>query len=343
MTTTTGKAPSEYRVLSEQIRGAGLLDRRPWYYTVKITLTILGFALGWAALFVVGNSWATLGVASFLALMFAQVVFLGHDAGHQQIFASRQWNRIVGLAVANALTGLSFGWWVPKHNAHHAYPNQLERDPDIGPGAIAFTFTAEMAERRRGAARLLARWQAWLFFPLLLLEGAGLHISSVDSLVRRHDRSAAVEGALLAGNAALYLTAVFWVLSPLRALAFITLQQSLFGLYLGCSFAPNHKGMPILERDTKMTYVQRQVITARNIRGGRIATFVFGGLNYQIEHHLFPSMPRPNLRRAQRIVRTYCAEHDLAYCEEGVVGSYRTALRFLGAVGAGREPVASTV
>jgi fatty acid desaturase len=179
-TATTGSTRSDYRMLAEEIRAAGLLKPRPGYYALKITLTIAVFALGWVALFVVGNSWAALGVAAFLGVMFTQVVFLGHDAGHQQIFGSRRGNRIVGLFVANALTGLSYGWWVPKHNAHHTYPNQLGRDPDIGPGAIAFTFTAEMAERHHGASRLLARWQAWLFFPLLLLEGAGLHLSSVD-------------------------------------------------------------------------------------------------------------------------------------------------------------------
>jgi fatty acid desaturase len=270
--------------------------------------------------------------------MFTQVVFLGHDAGHQQIFGSRRGNRIVGLFVANALTGLSYGWWVPKHNAHHTYPNQLGRDPDIGPGAIAFTFTAEMAERHHGASRLLARWQAWLFFPLLLLEGAGLHLSSVDSLVRRRDRSAALEGVLLLGNAALYLTLVLSVLTPLRAFVFVVVQQSLFGLYLGCSFAPNHKGMPILDRDDDMCFTRRQVITARNVRGGRFTAFMLGGLNYQIEHHLFPTMPRANLARSQRIIREFCAAHDLPYCEESLVGSYRRALRHLHTVGAGLRP-----
>jgi fatty acid desaturase len=339
---TISSGPNDYRVLAEQIRSARLLERRPWHCSATIGLIVAGFAAGWVALFVVGNTWATLGVAAFLAVMFTQVAFVGHDAGHQQIFGSHRANRLVGLAVGNALTGMSFGWWVPKHNAHHAHPNQVDRDPDVGAGVIAFTFDPEVTGRRSGAARLLAPWQAWLFFPLLLLQGAGLHVSSIQTLWRRRDRGAAVEGLLLVGHAALYLTAVLWLLSPLRALAFIAVQQGLFGLYLGCTFAPNHKGMPIIDRDTDMSFARRQVITARNVTGGWFITLMLGGLNYQIEHHLFPSMPRSNLVKAQSIVQAFCLEHDLPYRQDSLVGSYRQALRHLGGAGAGKDSIPCT-
>jgi fatty acid desaturase len=133
-------------------------------------------------------------------------------------------------------------------------------------------------------------------------------------------------------HAALYLTVVLWVLSPLKALAFIALQQAVFSVYLGISFAPNHKGMPIMESATATGFARRQVVTARNIRGGRFTTFTLGGLNYQIEHHLFPSMPRPNLRRVQGLVRDFCAATDLGYREEGFVESFRQIVHHLNAV-----------
>jgi fatty acid desaturase len=331
---TVDCAPGDFRVLTANIRDAGLLDRRPGYYTMKIVLTAAVFSAGWAALFVVGNSWAALGVAVFLAVMFTQLALIAHDAGHQQIFRSRKANRRLGLLLGNALIGLSFGWWVPKHNAHHAHPNQVDRDPDIGAGLLAFTFTDDVAGGRRGVTQFLARRQAWLFFPLLLLEGAGLHVSGVQMLLRQRDRSAAVETLLMAVHAALYLTAVLWVLSPLKALAFVGVQQALFGLYLGCIFAPNHKGMPIIENDAEMSFVKRQVITARNVAGGPFTNLMLGGLNYQIEHHLFPTMPRPNLARAQALIRPFCLQSGLGYCEDSLVGSYRQAVRHLGAVAA---------
>jgi fatty acid desaturase len=332
-TVTTAGPRSDYRALADEVRGAGLLRRQPMYYSVKITLTLLGLAAAWAAFFVVGNSWAALGVAAALAVMFTQVLFLGHDAGHQQIFNSRRANRLSGLALGNVLTGLSFGWWVPKHNAHHTHPNQLDRDPDIGPGVIAFT--SGIAQGRRGAAGWLVRWQAWVFFPLLLLEGVVLHVSSVQTLGRRRDRSAAIEGALLVVHSALYLGVVFWVLSPVRALVFIAIQQGLFGLYLGCSFVSNHTGMPIMSSDDQTPFAERQILTSRNVVGGRFITLLFGGLNYQIEHHLFPSMARSNLPRVEGIVRTFCAEHGLPYRQDSVLSCYGLVLRHLHAIGHG--------
>ena len=91
--------------------------------------------------------------------------------------------------------------------------------------------------------------------------------------------------------------------------------------------------MPLLSPDDELDYLRRQVLTSRNIRGGRFVDFVFGGLNYQIEHHLFPSMPRPNLRRAQALVRRFCQERQIPYAETSLPASYRLALRHLHAVG----------
>jgi fatty acid desaturase len=322
-------APGDFRVLALQIRDAGLLDRRPGYYRVKIGLTIAVYAVGWAALVIVGNSWAALGVAAFLGVMFTQLGFLGHDAGHQQVFWSRRANRLLGLTVGNALIGMSFGWWVPKHSAHHAHPNQVDRDPDLGEGLVIFTSADGLASGRGSLTRFLGRWQAQLFFPLMLLRSPGLHVRGISRLLRQRDRAAVVEGMLITVHAALYLTAVLWLLSPLKALAFIAVQQGVFSLYLGCSFAPNHKGMPIIEGDAEMSFARRQVITARNIAGGRFTNLMLGGLNYQIEHHLFPTMPRPNLGRAQSIIRAFCIESDLGYCEGSLVGSYRQTFRHL--------------
>jgi fatty acid desaturase len=173
-----------------------------------------------------------------------QLAFVGHDAGHRQLSRSRGANDRVGLVHANLLVGISFGWWVPKHNAHHTNPNHEDLDPDISIPALAFT--TDQANARHGLARLLARHQAWLFFPLLLLEAAHLHLASAKAILRGSGRANTVEGLLLLAHVVGYVTALVWVLSPAQAVAFLAVHQGLFGLYLGCSFAPNHKGMPTL-------------------------------------------------------------------------------------------------
>jgi fatty acid desaturase len=320
-------APADFPELATRIRDAGLLKRRLGYYSLKIPLTIIAYLAGWCALFFVGNSWSALGVAAFLGVMFTQLGFVGHDAGHQQVFGTRRANSVLGMGVGNALVGVSFGWWVPKHNAHHAFPNQVGRDPDLDGSLIPQGLREPRAEAPNGLSRFMASKQAWLFFPLMLLRSTGLHVLGIQRLLRNHDRRAAVEGVLLAAHFAVYLTIVLWVLSPLKALAFVAVQQAVFSVYLGCSFAPNHKGMPVIAGDAEVSFEWRQVTTSRNVKGGMLTNFMLGGLNYQIEHHLFPSMPRPNLARARKIVRPFCLENGLGYCETSFVGSFRQTLR----------------
>jgi fatty acid desaturase len=324
---------ASYRALALQVRAMGLLDRKPGYYWVKITLTIVAFFAGWALFVMVGNSWAALAVAPLVGIMFTQLGFIGHDLGHNQVFGVRRRNRLLGLIVANALIGLSFGWWVPKHSAHHAHPNEVGLDPDIGEGVVLASSGAP-GSGPGPLASWLARWQAPLFFPLMLLRSVGLHVLGIKRLLGRRDRASAVEASLIVLHAALYLTVVLWVLSPLKALAFIVVQQAVFSVYLGISFAPNHKGMPIIESATAAGFARRQVVTARNVRGGWLTTFMLGGLNYQIEHHLFESMPRPNLRRVQGLVRDFCVATDLGYREESFVGSFRQIVHHLSDAGA---------
>jgi fatty acid desaturase len=315
----------DFRTLAVQVRAAGLLDRRLGYYWVKIVLTVGAFALGWAAFFALDASWAVLAVAVFLGLVQTQLGFLGHDAGHGQVFASRRANRLLGLAVGNGLIGLSYGWWVAKHSAHHAHPNELDRDPDVGVGLIGAGSADGTDSGGRGLAGWLTRWHAELFFPLMLLRSTGLYVSGGIDLFRRRNRGALVEVLVITAYAAFYLTVVFWALPPLEAIIFIAVHQAVFSFYLGCSFAPNHKGMRIIEESSGMSFAERQVVTARNVTGGRCTGFVLGGLNYQIEHHLFPTMPRPNLPRAQDLVRAFCVESGYGYCEERAIDSYRQA------------------
>ena len=318
--------------MSRRLRSAGLLRRRPRYYTIKIAVNLLLLAGGWAVFGILGRSWWQLLVAVFLAVMCTQTAFIGHDAGHGQITRSRRAGDLIGRIHGNLLTGLCYGWWTTKHNRHHAHPNQVGHDPDIVSKAL--TFTTDQAAARRPAGAWVARHQAWLFFPMLLLEGLNLHAAGVRAVLgRRRIKLRLTEAALLALHIAVYLTAVLVVLSPVQALAFVAVQQGLFGLYMGCSFAPNHKGMPILAQDERLDYLRGQVLTSRNIRGGWLTDFVLGGLNYQIEHHLFPSMPRPTLRRAQAPVRGFCAELGIPYTETGLLDSYGQVLGHLRAAG----------
>jgi fatty acid desaturase len=336
-TSDDARRGSDFAGLCRQVRAAGLLERRRGNYVIRIGATVGAYAAAWLMFVELGDSWLQLITAGVLGLLFTQVGFLGHDGAHQQIVTARRGNDLLSILAANLLIGLSFGWWIDKHNRHHANPNHEQHDPDIGDGVLAFT-SEHVAKRHAGIGRFIARHQAALFFPLLTLEGLNLHVASVRFLLSggtsRAGRYRRLELALFAVHAIAYVGALWVVLGPVKAVAFFAVHQAVFGLYMGCSFAPNHKGMPTIPDGTKIDYLRRQVLTSRNVRGGWLTDFVLGGLNYQIEHHLFPNLPRANLRAAQRLVRKHCAEREIAYTETSLFGSYVIVLRHLHNLGA---------
>ncbi|MDA2809564.1 acyl-CoA desaturase [Nocardiopsis sp. RSe5-2] len=310
------------------------MERTPRYFAVRLTLTGAAYAAAWAAFALVGDSWWQLATAVALAAVFGQVALVAHELAHRQIFSGRRLSENVGLFVGNLGIGLGYAWWQDKHTRHHANPNHEELDPDVQPEILVWS--QDQARAAKGLPRLLGRSQAYLFYPLLLLEGLNLHVGSVRALFRPATKRKGAEAALLAAHFVLYLAAVFLVLDPVKAVAFIAVQQGLFGVYLGCIFAPNHKGMPTLKKGEKLDFLRKQVLTSRNVRGGWFTDIALGGLNYQIEHHLFPSMPGPNLRRAQPIVRAYCEEIGVPYHETGFIRSHAEALAHLHRAG---EPI----
>jgi fatty acid desaturase len=329
---------SDYAALCRIVRSAGLLRRRRVAYGLHISAILAAFAAVWIVVVLLGNSWYQTITAVAMGITFTQVGFLGHDGGHQQVFASRRANDAFGRVLGNALIGLSYGWWIDKHNRHHANPNKEGHDPDIGDGVLVFT-TSQVARRTGRFARAVTRRQAWLFFPLLTLEGLHLRVASIRSLLPRAERSMRggrprTEVLLMCLHFAVYFTVLLLVMSPEKAAVFIAIHQGVFGLYMGCSFAPNHKGMRTIAADEDLDYLKRQVLTSRNVRGGFLTDLLLGGLNYQIEHHLFPSMPRATLPRAQGLIRSYCAEQNIDYHETSLLGSYCAALRHLNELGA---------
>jgi fatty acid desaturase len=193
----------------------------------------------------------------------------------------------------------------------------------------------------KGVSGFMARRQGWLFFPVLTLEGLNLHLHAFKEVFnpnRKVDRRK-TEIALLAIRNIGYVAVIFSILPLGMAFAFLGVQLAVFGVYMGASFAPNHKGMPMLPRDAKVDFLRRQVLTSRNIRGGFGMNVYMGGLNYQIEHHLFPSMPRPNLRRAGEIVREYCESKGIVYTQASLPESYGIVIKYLNRVGlTARDP-----
>lgn len=327
---------TDFAELRRRIEAAGLLGPRPGYYAVRSAAVVGALVLSLVALFQVGSTLGALAVAVAMAAVSGQLALLAHDVAHRQVFRTRRSAELAGRLVGNLGVGMSYGWWQAKHTRHHANPNHEDLDPDVAPDLLVWS--REQAEERAhdapGPARLVAAHQGLLFFPLLTLEALNLRVSSIRALLRPGLRERRLEAGLLAAHVVGYVSLLLIALPVGQALLVAAVHQALFGIYLGCAFAPNHKGMPTRTGQPEPDFLRKQVLTSRNVRGGPVVDIALGGLNYQIEHHLFPGMPCVNLPRARPIVRDFCAERGVDYEETGLVESYRIALAHLHTVSA---------
>lgn len=329
------RAVSDFSEVMAQIQQAGLMRRRYTYYWAKLVGMVAVFGALVVGMVWLGDSWWQMFVAVAAAVIMTQTAFLGHDAAHRQIFKSGKWNEWVSLIVANLFVGLSYGWWQHKHTKHHGNPNKAGVDPDIDLPVLAFT-PEQAAARRSPITRWFGARQGWFFFPLLLLEGLDLHFQGLKRVLGPEPiKRRTIEIVFLMSRLGAYVALLFLVMSPGKAFVFMALHLGLFGLYMGGSFAPNHKGMPIVPKDLKLDFLRRQVLMSRNVKGGFFMDVALGGLNYQVEHHLFPSMPRIALRRAQPIVAEFCARKGVPYVQTGLFESYGIVIRYLNEVGLG--------
>lgn len=338
---TAGAA--NYTQVIAEIKQAGLLNRaRGFYITLFVILMValVGLGVGFVLL---GDSWFQLLIAAGLGIVLTQISFITHEAAHRQVFASGPANDLAGRWLANAFVGISYQWWMNKHTKHHANPNTIGKDPDIERDTISFL--VEDAVQQKGFSKWLTERQGYLFFPLLTLEGLNLHMLSITYLFKAEKvKNRKTEIATIFIRLITYIAILFIFLPVGLAFAFLGVQLAVFGVYMGGSFAPNHKGMPLIDRLTTVDFFSRQVLTSRNILGKTRTgdwglSMFYGGLNYQVEHHLFPSMPRPHLAAASKVVQRYCEEFNVPYTVASMRQSYSQVITYLNKVGlSGRDP-----
>jgi len=335
-----------YAELTRLVRHEGLLTRQPAYYARNIVVTFLLLFASLTIIITVEKFWLQILNAFFLAFVYGQLSFLGHDAGHKQIFASFRRNDIFGLLISFKL-GMSRTWWVDKHNRHHSYPNQVGLDPDIDIPVLSFTAKDALGKRR--ILRPLIKRQAWFLPIMLCFVCVTLRLAGVQYMLSgKQLKYSLLEPLLMLLHFVIYFSFLFWFLDAWQAVLFVAVHQLAFGFYMGSVFATNHKSMPILDSDgnedfltdqilTSMPildsdgnedFLMNQIFTARDVTGNVVIDFIYGGLNYQIEHHLFPQMSRNKLREAQGIVKKYCADHGIAYYETDFVRSYKEILQY---------------
>lgn len=286
----------------------------PGLRRAALKLAVLGpllagaLGLAWFA-----DAWAVRALAWIgLALLLAQFAFLGHDAGHGCLHGRTRINRAFGQVAMTLVTGLAFDEWIARHRRHHQYCQDESRDPDMDVEVVVSLTDA--ARLRKGVlGKLMTRFQGLHVWLLSLLFGhSQRHLSQAAVLAapRRH----ALDGALLLAHFALWFGLPGLLGAPLEGvlLAYFA-PLTLLGPYLAAIFWVNHVGMPLVRDTQDFSFFEHQAVTSRSILNPPRWNWVFGGLNFQVEHHLFPQVPSWRLPALHAIVREHFDRAGLAY------------------------------
>jgi len=297
------------------------LAPQPAYYWTKSIVAVATLVAVAAIAVVADRAWIVLLDGVLFGIATTQAALLAHDIGHRQAFRSKQANRLASLFFGNMLLGISYTWWLDKHNQHHATPNSMDDDPDVNFPMLVFD--SDQIASKHWMFRPVIAIQAYLFLFYLPFQAVGMRVGSIEHFLRGKARLPVVQAIAMGSHFVLFGILLVAIGDWPVAIGFAILSQVTWGLYNTSVFASNHKGMPVLKPGERMDFLHEQVLTSRNVDGHRVTDFWYGGLNYQIEHHLFPTMPRNRLAEAQIIVREFCAEQGIAYYSTGLFASYR--------------------
>ena len=248
-----------------------------------------------------------------IAFILAQFAFLGHDAGHGTIHKRKSLNYLMGQVSMTIATGLTFGEWYARHRTHHQFCQLEEKDPDMDIDLVV-SLTALSKQKKNSLGLWMTRYQhLHVWFLALFFAYSQRHLAQWGSLKQplKYWKDLVF----------LMLHLSLWWLFPLYVLhvdgtrvAVVYFLPLLFlGPYLAAIFWVNHIGMPLIRNVENFSFLEHQAATSRTILNARWMDWFFGGLNFQIEHHLFPHVPSFRLKRVQAIVRREFAEQALPY------------------------------
>ncbi len=332
--------------MRREMQAARLFESSKAYYLAKF-LSTTAISIAAVALLLMGRDSTPVVIcaAVALALFWQQCGWLAHDFLHHQVFKNRGWNNIAGLVVGNLYQGFSVNWWKNKHNHHHAVPNVTEApsggDPDIATMPILF-WSEKLIEGEDldQFPKWMLRNQAVMYWPILCMARISWLIQSVQyQFAQRNPHVTSTtmyvaELFFIAVHHILYLILVAQIPSWSRAILFTAISESLGGLFIGVVFTVGHNAMEVFtEKELRATdFVRLQVRTTRDVDPHWFTDWFCGGLNYQVEHHIWPTVPRHHLPKAAAILKAFCKKHSIQYTSASLIEGNRQVCRLLAAL-----------
>ncbi|KAI8143077.1 delta-6-fatty acid desaturase [Fennellomyces sp. T-0311] len=324
----------EMRELRDKLEQQGYFNSSTGFYIYKVLSTLALCGAAFVLLYLYGKT-STLAVvtAAFLVGVFwQQCGWLAHDFGHHQAFKDRSFNDVLVVFLGDFCQGFSLSWWKNKHNTHHASTNVHGHDPDIDTAPILLwdeyasaNYYGSLQDEPGTLSRFFAESvlpnQTRYFFFILAFARLSWAVQSVmymvsEEAINKSKKLRFFERSCLAAHWILFTgVTIAWIGNVSNMLLFFFVSQTVAGYFIALVFALNHNGMPVIsqEKAETMEFFEIQVITGRDVSQGALGDWFMGGLNYQIEHHVFPNMPRHNLSKVKPMVKSLCKKYGIHY------------------------------
>ncbi len=306
------KYPDIFDELKQEVRDAGLLDRVPVRGTIEMIAVVVSLIVAFATM----KMWNPILLGLFLTLVFTRAVFVSHDILHLQYFKNKKLSFKLSYLFSAIILSNSSSWWDYKHNVnHHTWCNVVEKDEDIRALDGAFT------PNNKGNSPFLKKYKHIVFWGAMFFMYPAFIAQSYSFVLKRKLYG---EFALMLLHWPIIWGTIFYVLPFSSALTvFVTLYITL-SVWLSYGFITNHLGCEVssLEESRNLSWMELQMRGSRSLSGGAFIHWFYGGLNTQIEHHLFPKAPRFNLLKVQEITKNFAKKHNMKYFETTPIQAY---------------------
>ena len=308
----TAAYPDIFDELKAQVRDAGLLDRVPVRGTIEMIAIILSILIALAT----APFWNPILLALFLTLVFTRSVFVSHDILHTQYFKNKSLSKKLSYPFSALILSNSSSWWDWKHNVnHHTYCNIVEKDEDIRALDGAFTHNA------KGNSPFLKKYKHLIFWGAMFFMFPAFIGQSYKFVIKRKLWG---EFALMLLHWPLIWGTLLYQIGWQDTLIVAIVMNFILSPWLAFGFITNHLGCETFnEKEAKaFSWMELQMRGSRSLKGGFLVHWFYGGLNTQIEHHLFPKAPRFNLLKVQKMTKDFAQKYDIPYFETTPLMAY---------------------
>ncbi len=305
--------PDIFNELKSEVRSLGLLDRVP----IRGSIEMIGVVVALIVALITAKLWNPYLLGLFLTVIFTRAVFISHDILHLQYFKNKKLSFKLSYIFSAITLSNSSSWWDYKHNInHHTYCNIIQKDEDIR--ALDGTFTNN---KHRGNHPFIKKYKHIIFWGAMFFMYPAFIRQSYQFVIKRKLWG---ELALMLLHWIVIWGVIFYQLGFISGLKVMLTLYITLSAWLAFGFITNHLGCEVFEEDEgkELSWMELQMRGSRSLKGGAFVHWFYGGLNTQIEHHLFPKAPRFNLLKVQKITKEFAKKHNIFYFETTPIEAY---------------------